>query len=81
VRNTGWQIEIEVCFDGLLLLLDVAPQYLLKGIEARSNIHFIMPILVTEAPDGGISSTDTVTRSLTSPTPSHPSIDYDPRLK
>jgi hypothetical protein len=51
------------------LLLDVTPQYSLhpiKGFEARSNIHLITPILVIQALDGGISSTDT--RSLTTPT-------------
>ncbi|KAG2745055.1 hypothetical protein P692DRAFT_20743316 [Suillus brevipes Sb2] len=44
----------------------------------------IMPISATKALDGGISSTDTVTRSLappTSPTRSHASLEYDPHLQ
>ncbi|KAG2744687.1 hypothetical protein P692DRAFT_20837303 [Suillus brevipes Sb2] len=72
---------------GFIFLLDVAPQYLLhpiSGLEAGSNFVSIMPILAIQALDGGISSTDTVTRSLTpstSPTRSHPYLEYDHRLK
>ncbi|KAG2739236.1 hypothetical protein P692DRAFT_20841415 [Suillus brevipes Sb2] len=66
-----------------LLLLDVALQYLLR-LEAGSNIYFHNADLAIQALDGGISSTDTVTRSLTpptSPTRSHSSLKYDLRLK
>ncbi|KAG1742069.1 hypothetical protein EDD22DRAFT_306684 [Suillus occidentalis] len=39
-----------------------------RGLEARSNIRFHHALLATQALDGGISSTDTATKSLTPPT-------------
>ncbi|KIK42349.1 hypothetical protein CY34DRAFT_151643 [Suillus luteus UH-Slu-Lm8-n1] len=60
-------------------MLEVAPQYSLhpiKGLDARSNIRFHHAVLATQALDGGISSTDTATKSLTPPTSlahTHPS--------
>ncbi|KAG1760817.1 hypothetical protein EDD22DRAFT_988384 [Suillus occidentalis] len=40
----------------------------IKSLEARSNIRFHHAVLATQALDGGISSTDTATKSLTPPT-------------
>jgi hypothetical protein len=55
-------------FDDFLFMLDVAPQYSLhpiKGLEAGSNIRFHHAVLATQALNSGISSMDTMARSLT----------------
>ncbi|KAG1754696.1 hypothetical protein EDD22DRAFT_972435 [Suillus occidentalis] len=41
--------------------------YTIKGLEARSNIRFHRALLATQALNGGISSTDTATKSLSPP--------------
>jgi hypothetical protein len=76
-RNSGLQIEIKMTFDEFLFMLEVAPQYPIKGLEAGSNIRFHHAVLATQALDGGISSSDTMTRSLT---PQHHSLTPIPRI-
>ncbi|KAG1722254.1 hypothetical protein EDD22DRAFT_507307 [Suillus occidentalis] len=66
--------KTKMTFDDFLLMLEVAPQYSLrpiKGLETRSNIRFHHAVLATQALDGGISSTDTATKSLTPPSLAH----------
>jgi hypothetical protein len=67
--NSGLQIKIKMIFDDFLFMFEVAPQYSQSRVLRRgSNVRSIMPILAIQALDGGISSKDTVTRSLTPPT-------------